>query len=273
MNRLIDFALVRPLAVLLLALALSAAGVLAWLALPVDAFPDVSSPQVKIILKAPGMTPEEVEARITAPIEVEMLGLPKQSMLRSMSKYGLADITVDFNEGTDIYWARNQVAERLGGVMADLPAGVTGGVAPLTTPLGEMFMFTIESDTASLAERRRLLDWTIRPALRTVPGVADVNALGGHVESFEVVPAPTALAARGISASKRCGWRWKRTTATTALAAWPKARRRCWCAPKAACARWTTFAPWSCSARPMAAWSGSAMSPKCGWVRSPATAA
>jgi len=199
MNRLIEFALIRPLAVVLLALALSAAGVLAWLGLPVDAFPDVSSPQVKIILKAPGMTPEEIESRITAPIEVEMLGLPKQSMLRSTSKYGLADITVDFNEGTDIYWARNQVAERLSGVMADLPAGVSGGVAPLTTPLGEMFMFTIESDTATLAERRRLLDWTIRPALRTVPGVADVNALGGHVESFEVVPAPTALAARGIS--------------------------------------------------------------------------
>ncbi|MGQ3056961.1 MAG: efflux RND transporter permease subunit [Nevskia sp.] len=202
MNRLIEFALVRPLAVLLLALALAAAGVLAWLSLPVDAFPDVSSPQVKIILKAPGMTPEEIEARITAPIEVEMLGLPKQSMLRSTSKYGLADITVDFLEGTDIYWARNQVAERLNGVMADLPAGVSGGVAPLTTPLGEMFMFTIESDTASLAERRRLLDWTIRPALRTVPGVADVNALGGHVESFEVVPSPQALAARGLSFEK-----------------------------------------------------------------------
>jgi cobalt-zinc-cadmium resistance protein CzcA len=197
-KRLIDFALIRPAAIALLALALAAAGVIAWLGLPVDAFPDVSSPQVKIILKAPGMTPEEIEARITAPVEVELLGLPRQAMLRSTSKYGLADITVDFLEGTDIYWARNQVAERLGGVMADLPEGVTGGVAPLTTPLGEMFMFTIESDSATLAERRRLLDWTIRPALRTVPGVADVNALGGHVESWEVVPQAERMAARGI---------------------------------------------------------------------------
>jgi len=200
--RLIDAALTRPLAVVLLALALAGAGVYAWLGLPVDAFPDVSSPQVKIILKAPGMTPEEIESRITAPIEVEMLGLPKQAMLRSVSKYGLADITVDFREGTDIYWARNQVAERLGGVMADLPDGVTGGVAPLTTPLGEMFMFTIESDTMSLTDRRSLLDWVIRPALSSVPGVADVNALGGSVESYEVVPLPERMAARGIAFSQ-----------------------------------------------------------------------
>jgi cobalt-zinc-cadmium resistance protein CzcA len=150
LDSLIEAALSRPLAIAMLVLALSAAGAMAWLGLPVDAFPDVSSPQVKIILKAPGMTPEEIESRITAPVEVEMLGLPKQSMLRSVSKYGLADITVDFIEGTDIYWARNQVAERLNGVMADLPPGVAGGVAPLTTPLGEMFMFTVESDTLSM---------------------------------------------------------------------------------------------------------------------------
>lgn len=199
LDTLIEAALSRPLAIAMLALALAAAGAMAWLGLPVDAFPDVSSPQVKIILKAPGMTPEEIESRITAPVEVEMLGLPKQSMLRSVSKYGLADITVDFVEGTDIYWARNQVAERLNGVMADLPPGVAGGVAPLTTPLGEMFMFTVESGTLSMTARRGLLDWVIRPALRTVPGVADVNALGGSVESYEVVPRPEAMAARGIA--------------------------------------------------------------------------
>jgi cobalt-zinc-cadmium resistance protein CzcA len=145
------------------------------------------------------MTPEEVEARITAPIEVEMLGIPRMDILRSVSKYALTDITVDFEEGTDVYWARQQVTERLNGIWADLPADISGGVAPLTTPLGEMFMFTIEGGTLSLMERRDLLDWVIRPALRTVPGVADVNALGGMARTFEVIPDNARMFARGIS--------------------------------------------------------------------------
>ncbi len=120
-------------------------------------------------------------------------------MLRSATKYALADITVDFEDGTDIYWARNQVSERLSNVSRDFPEGVTGGLAPITSPLGEMFMFTIDSPELSLAERRTLLDWVIRPALRTVPGVADVNALGGYVRAFEIVPRNDALAARGIA--------------------------------------------------------------------------
>src|SRR5512135_2547516 len=131
---------------------------------------------------------------------MEMLGIPKQRILRSMSKYGLADVTIDFNDGTDIYWARQQVAERLNNVLRDLPAGVTGGLAPITTPLGEMFMFTVEGEKdVSLEQRRTVLDWTIRPALRTLPGVADVNSLGGLARSFEVVPDHNALAAHGIS--------------------------------------------------------------------------
>ena len=197
--RLIQFALTQRLLMLLLTLAIAAAGALAYQSLPIDAFPDVSSTQVKIIVKAPGMTPEEVEARITAPIEVEMLGIPKQSGLRSVAKYALTDITVDFQDGTDIYWARQQVAERLNGVWANLPPDVSGGMAPMTTPLGEMFMFTIESETLSLQEKRSLLDWVIRPQLRTVPGVADVNALGGLVRTFEVVPDNARMYARGVS--------------------------------------------------------------------------
>ena len=198
LDRLIDLALRNRLLVLLLAALLAALGTHAMLQLPIDAFPDVSAPQVKIILKAPGLTPEEIERRVTIPVETELLGLPKQTMLRSVAKYGLTDITLDFEDGTDIYWARQQVSERLAGIMNSLPAGLEGGLAPITTPLGEMFMFTVEGDLP-LAERRALLDWVIRPALRTVPGVADVNALGGRVTTFEVSPDPARMAARGVS--------------------------------------------------------------------------
>ncbi|WP_151447932.1 efflux RND transporter permease subunit [Lacisediminimonas profundi] len=198
LDRLVAFALSQRLLVLVLAAMMIAAGVQAFRGLPIDAFPDVSSTQVKIVMKAPGMTPEEVETRITVPIEQELLGIPHQHILRSQSKYALADITLDFDEGTDIYWARQQVAERLNSVLADLPPGATGGLAPITTPLGEMVMFTIEGNL-SLAEKRTLLDWTIRPRLRSIPGVAEVNALGGLVRSFEVVPDPAALAARRLS--------------------------------------------------------------------------
>ena len=185
---------------LVVALALAVAGLGAWafVQLPVDAYPNIAQTQVKIILKAPGMTPEEVESRVIAPIEMEMLGIPRQSILRSSAKYAIADITIDFTDGTDIYWARQQVAERLSGVMADLPASVSGGLAPISTPLSDIFMFTIEGPL-SLQQKRELLDWTIRPALRTVPGVADVNALGGYVRTFEVRPDPLALAGARLS--------------------------------------------------------------------------
>ncbi|MDO9299257.1 efflux RND transporter permease subunit, partial [Bradyrhizobium sp.] len=199
LERLVAFALSQRMFVALSVLLLVGAGVVVLPSLPIDAFPDVSPVQVKVIMKAPGLTPEEVEQRITVPIELELLGLPNKKILRSTTKYALADITVDFEDGTDIYWARNQVSERLANIARDLPEGVTGGLAPITSPLGEMFMFTIESPDLSLAERRSLLDWVIRPALRTVPGVADVNSLGGHVRAFEIVPVSDALAARGIS--------------------------------------------------------------------------
>ena len=199
MQRLIQFALSQRLFMLLIAALLAGAGWYSFRTLPIDAFPDVSSTQVKIIMKAPGMTPEEIESRIAIPIEVEMLGIPKQRILRSVTKYGLVDVTIDFQDGTDIYWARQQVGERLSGIMSDLPEGITGGMAPVTTPLGEMFMFTIDNDAMTLDERRSLLDWVIRPALRSVPGVADVNALGGKVRSFEVEPDAIKLAAVGLS--------------------------------------------------------------------------
>ncbi|HNL32627.1 MAG TPA: CusA/CzcA family heavy metal efflux RND transporter, partial [Pseudomonadales bacterium] len=196
---LIRFSLSQRLFILLATLLVAALGWMAFRGLPIDAFPDVSSTQVKVIMKAPGMTPEEVESRIAVPIEVEMLGIPHSKILRSVTKYGLVDVTIDFEDGTDIYWARQQVNERLAGLGESLPPGITGGMAPVTTPLGEMFMFTVEGEGLSLTERRSLLDWVIRPALRTVPGVAEVNALGGAVRAFEVVPDPLKLAASGVT--------------------------------------------------------------------------
>jgi len=195
-SRLVEFALTQRLLTLVAAAFAVGAGIYAFRELPIDAFPDVSTTQVKIVMKAPGMTPEEVESRVVTPIEIELLGIPNKRVLRSAAKYAIADITLDFEDGTDLYWARQQVSERLAAV--DLPDSVSGGLAPITTPLGEMLMFTIEGDL-SLAEKRTLLDWTIRPQLRTLPGVADVNSLGGLVRSFEVVPDLLAMKARGLT--------------------------------------------------------------------------
>ncbi|GGN62034.1 cation efflux system protein [Novosphingobium indicum] len=198
LRKLVERALAWRLAIIGLALGLAGMGAWAFMRLPIDAFPDISSTQVKVILKAPGMTPEEVESRVITPIEMEMLGIPHQAVLRSVAKYAIADITIDFADGTDIYWARTQVSERLNGVMGDLPGNVSGGMAPISTPLSDMYMFTLEGPQ-SLAEKRRTLDWVIRPALRTVPGVADVNSLGGRAETFEVVPNASALAAAQLT--------------------------------------------------------------------------
>jgi cobalt-zinc-cadmium resistance protein CzcA len=199
LRRLIEFALSQRLLVLVLAALLAGAGSYALLRLPIDAYPDISTTQVKLILKAPGMTPEEVEQRVIAPLELELLGIPNQVILRSMAKYAIADITIDFTDATDVYWARQQVGERLYSTMDQLPDTVSGGLAPIATPLSEIFMFTIQGGDLTLAQRRSLLDWTIRPALRTIPGVADVNALGGHVSTFEVVPDDAALLSAGLN--------------------------------------------------------------------------
>lgn len=122
LSRLTEFSLRQRLLVLLAALGLAAAGIWAFAGLPIDAFPDVSPTQVKLILKAPGMTPEEVETRVIAPLEMELLGTPRITVLRSTAKYAIADITLDFEEGTDLYWARQQVAERYASVASSLPA-------------------------------------------------------------------------------------------------------------------------------------------------------
>ncbi|WP_296594934.1 CusA/CzcA family heavy metal efflux RND transporter [Phenylobacterium sp.] len=202
LSNLVKLALSQRLMVVVAALALLLFGYDAYSKLPVDAFPDISPTQVKIILKAPGMTPEEVENQVIAPLEMELLGIPRQVMLRSAAKYAIADITLDFEDGADVYWARQQTAERLGNAMAGLPAGISGGLSPISTPLSDVYMFTVEGGALSLEQRRTLLEWTIRPALRGLPGVADVNVLGGRGRAFEVVPDPAALAAAGLTTAE-----------------------------------------------------------------------
>lgn len=197
--RWIQFSLSQRIFVLaVFAIALTA-GVSAWLKLPVDAFPDISPTQVNIIIKAPGMTAEEIEAQITQPLETELLGIPNKAILRSTTKYAITSITLDFVEGTDIYWARQQVSERLNNLWSSLPDSVDGGLAPMSTPLSEMFMLTLENPAMSLMERKHLLDWQIRPALRTVAGVAEVNILGGYTKTVQFTPDIQKMSALGLT--------------------------------------------------------------------------
>ena len=198
-EKLVSFALGQRVLVLLLAFVALFFGTSSMMKLPVDAYPDVAPTQVKLILKASGMTPSEMETRVTIPIEQNMQSIPNQAIVRSLSKYGLCDITIDFDDGTDIYWARQQVAQRLSEVLDQLPANVTGGLAPITTPLGEVLMFTIESDSLDLMQKRTLLDWVINKRIRGIDGVADTNALGGYVKTYEVVPNFSKMKLYGIN--------------------------------------------------------------------------
>ncbi|RDU56514.1 efflux RND transporter permease subunit [Helicobacter sp. MIT 99-5507] len=200
LKSIIEFCLRQRIVIIIFGIVIFIAGFYSFIKIPIDAFPDISSTQVKIILKAPGMGPTEVENRVVRPIESELLGLEGQKILRSISKYAIADITIDFEEGMDIYKVRNMVAEKLSGIMGDLPPGVSGGMAPITTPLGEMMMFVIEGNI-SQTEKRELLDFTIRPALRNIKGVADVNSLGGYVRAVTISPNFTKMANLGIAIS------------------------------------------------------------------------
>lgn len=198
LSGLLQGVLKQRILIIVVSVAVFVAGLNTFQNLRIDAYPEISPTQVKIIIKAPGLAPEELETRVTRKIEVELLGIPNQSILRSVVKYGITDITVDFTGGTDIYWARQQVAERLAAVWPGLPQGISGGIAAMSTPLGELFMFTLDGPLP-LEEKRRILDWQIRPLLRTVPGVADINALGGRVESYQVAPDTVALARAGMT--------------------------------------------------------------------------
>ena len=202
-DRLVGLALRQRLIAMLAALGIAAWGWTSYVTLPIDAFPDVAPTQVLVSMRAPGLTPEELESRVTVPVELAMKGIPNLARMRSTTRYGVTLMTFEFAEGTDIFWARAQVNERLRQVEDQLPGGVDGGLAPIVTPLAEMLMFTLQAQAGSPAldpsEARFLLDWVIRPALRGVPGVADINVLGGFVRTYEVVPSPAGMASRGIT--------------------------------------------------------------------------
>jgi len=197
--KLIKFSLTQRLLLILLAIIIVVLGIWTYKDLPIDAFPDISTTQVQVIVKAPGMGPIEVEQRITYPIEIQVRGIPRQTVLRSITKYALSVITIDFDEGTDIYWARQQVSERINQVISDLPEGVEGGLAPITMPLSDVYMFLVEGEGYSNMELRSILDWYVRPPLLSVDGIADVNSLGGEVRSFHVTPNPDSLKAYNLN--------------------------------------------------------------------------
>jgi cobalt-zinc-cadmium resistance protein CzcA len=193
--------------VLLFALGLTAFGGWNFTRLPIDAVPDITNVQVQINVQAPGYSPLEIEQRITFPVETAMGGLPKLDYTRSLSRYGLSQVTVVFLDGTDIYFARQLVNERIQQVKDQLPPGVEVAMGPISTGLGEIYMYTVEAKDGakgphgngySPSELRTIQDWIIKPQLRNVPGVIEVNTIGGFERQFHVLPDPGKLLAYGL---------------------------------------------------------------------------
>ena len=196
--KLVDFVLAQRLFVLILTAALALLGYRALSNLPIEAFPDVQDVQVQIVTQFPGQAPEEVERAVTLPIEREMSGVPHQTQLRSVSITGLSVVTLTFADGTDDYFARQQVLEKLQNVV--LPTGLQPGLAPLTTAVGEIYRYIVDHPPEMPPhEVRALQDWTIRPGLRIVPGVADVVSFGGSVKEYQVRVDPSRLKRYGVT--------------------------------------------------------------------------
>lgn len=196
--------------VLGLVLGLSALGVWSFQRLPIDAVPDITNVQVQINTEAEGYSPLEAEQRITFPIETVLAGLPGLEYTRSISRYGLSQVTVIFHDGTSIYFARQLVSERLSAVRSELPAGLEPKLGPISTGLGEIFMYTVEAKRGARKpdgsnwtpeDFRTLQDWVIRPQLRNVPGVTEVNTIGGYERQYHVTPWPNRLTAYGLTMS------------------------------------------------------------------------
>ncbi len=188
--------------VMVAVLGMAAFGAWNFTRLPIDAVPDITNVQVQINTTAPGYSPLEVEQRITFPIETTMGGLPQLQYTRSLSRYGLSQVTVVFDDDTDIYFARQLVNERIQQVKDQLPAGIETAMGPISTGLGEIYMYAVEAkDGATLdpAQLRTVQDWIIKPQLRTVPGVVEVNSIGGFERQFHVLPEPARLMAYRLS--------------------------------------------------------------------------
>jgi cobalt-zinc-cadmium resistance protein CzcA len=198
MNRIVAAALGQRTIVALLTLALVAAGVWALQRLPMDAYPDLSPPIVDIVTQWPGHTAEEVERLITVPVELGMNGVPRTTAKRSVSLYGLSDVVLTFADGTDNYFARQQVLNRMGDL--GLPDGVTPAMSPLSAPSGLIYRYVLESPDRTPMELKTLEDWTVAPQYRSIPGVADDSGFGGGTMQYQVLLDPTRLAAVGLSA-------------------------------------------------------------------------
>ena len=207
-ERILKFAIAQRWVVLATTLGLAVFGAYNYQRLPIDAVPDITNVQVQVNTEAAGYSPLEVEQRITYLVETAMAGLPRLIETRSISRYGLSQVTVIFEDGTDIYFSRQLVNERILEARDRLPAGITPSMGPIATGLGEIFLWTVEADVnARTAEGqpysgmdlRTVQDWIVRPQLRTVPGVADVNSIGGYTKQFHVTPDPAKLVAYGLT--------------------------------------------------------------------------
>ena len=206
-DRTIAAALRQRVLVLVGILLLVALGVLSVLRIPIDAFPDVTNIQVEVLTPAPGLSPLEVERFVTHPVEIAMRGLPRLDTVRSVSKYGLSVITVVFEDGTDIYFARQLVLERLIEAKEKLPAGTTPAMGPVSTAMGEIYQYTLEGSLPEdpqarvdyLTEVRTVQDWTLAPLLKSVPGVSEINSFGGYIKQYQVTVDPDRLLAHGLA--------------------------------------------------------------------------
>ncbi len=199
MKRLVDFALKQRFFIIGGVLTIVAFGFYALTHIPFDAYPDLTGTRVEVITTAPGMPPEDVERLVTYPIESSLMGIQGAEGVRSVSKQGLSIITVSFPDEVDVYFARTLVQQRVADAKGALPAGIEPGLGPVSTPMGELYQYTVTSDSLSLAELKTLHDYTIRPRLRTVHGVSEVNSWGGFIEQVHVVADPARLAARDLT--------------------------------------------------------------------------
>jgi len=207
-ERIVNFAIQQRWLVIVFTIGIAALGIYNFQRLPIDAVPDITNIQVMINAEAPGYSPLETEQRITFPVETAMGGLPRLDYTRSLSRYGLSQVTVVFKDGTDIYWARQLVNERVQEVKSKLPPGIEPSLGPIATGLGEIYMFTVEAEHGARkpdgeeytpTDLRTLKDWVIKPQLRNVPGVIEVNTIGGYTKQYHVTPHPDKLIAYGLA--------------------------------------------------------------------------
>ncbi len=202
-SRIIEFSLRQRLLVIAMTILIAVLGVSSMNNIPIDALPDVTNIQVQILAQAPGLAPVEVERFVSSPIEISMSGLPHLTEVRSISKYGLAVVTVVFEDGVDIYFARQLVLERLQKARSSLPPSVPEPeMGPITTGMGEIYQYFLESDSLDLMDLRTVQDWIIKPQLRTVPGVTEVNSFGGLVKQYHVLVDPQKLLSYDLSLSE-----------------------------------------------------------------------